>query len=292
MLHPPPRVVPYSQPRLLVAAALLLFGCSSKALTGDGNSDARIDVPTDTGLDGPASIDTRIDGTPDAAACGCHLDGYTLVMSWECFCSAFGCTLPPPVCSGSRRFTTSCDLVTETLLTIGGPYIVVWDATGAVVGRQLTTDTTYFKCPSDASLEAGIVRAGQFPDATCGSISCDCVDGGATCPVLPALDAGTDAGPPHIDGGPITLDAPMVDGGGADVFDAGVGCTGQYPFCVAGSPGGVCNDVGQAPTCSNGVWVCPSGTIPTSQCACFGVPPPGCTTCTSSGWLCSDGGRD
>lgn len=71
--------------------------------------------------------------------------------------------------------------------------------------------------------------------------------------------------------------------------DAG-SCSGSA-LCVRGSPRGLCADNGPAGSCVQGAWVCPSGLIHASQCACFdNGPRPGCT-CTPSGWSCvSDAG--
>jgi len=59
--------------------------------------------------------------------------------------------------------------------------------------------------------------------------------------------------------------------------------------CVGGTPGGQCGDALLVPECINGQWACPQGTIPTSQCACLGLPAPGCS-CTTNGWECPDAG--
>jgi hypothetical protein len=67
-----------------------------------------------------------------------------------------------------------------------------------------------------------------------------------------------------------------------------------YPFfCVAGSPGGICNDAGEPPVCTNGRWVCAAAlTTPANLCACFAPGRPGCS-CSSTGWVCQpDGGAD
>ncbi|MCU0696354.1 MAG: hypothetical protein MUC96_07490 [Myxococcaceae bacterium] len=59
----------------------------------------------------------------------------------------------------------------------------------------------------------------------------------------------------------------------------------QRPMCVSGTPGGECGDGALQGVCVSGAWQCPSGTIPSTQCACVGLRP-GCT-CTPSGWSCA-----
>lgn len=61
-------------------------------------------------------------------------------------------------------------------------------------------------------------------------------------------------------------------------------CNQAMPLCVSGTPGGQCGDGAQNPTCQANLWVCPSGTIPNTQCACTGLRP-GCT-CSPTGWVC------
>lgn len=65
-------------------------------------------------------------------------------------------------------------------------------------------------------------------------------------------------------------------------------CSGSGPLCVMGTPGGLCGDGALQPTCTNGAWVCPAGTIEATRCACTGLRP-GCT-CTATGWQCADAG--
>jgi hypothetical protein len=81
-------------------------------------------------------------------------------------------------------------------------------------------------------------------------------------------------------------------GGGKDAArdDAGTtGCAGSAPSCVSGTAGGQCGDALEVSSCVDGAWRCPAGTIVTTECACLGLPAPGCT-CTASGWSCADGG--
>lgn len=76
----------------------------------------------------------------------------------------------------------------------------------------------------------------------------------------------------------------------AGTRDAGSGCDGERLLCAPGSAGGLCGDGQSQANCVGDAWVCPSGTIPSSLCACTGTRP-GCT-CTSQGWSCpvTDGG--
>ncbi len=67
-------------------------------------------------------------------------------------------------------------------------------------------------------------------------------------------------------------------------------CAGPATTCVSGTPGGACGDGALQARCVDGAWRCPSGTIPTDQCACVGRPPGACT-CASTGWVCDAGVR-
>jgi hypothetical protein len=219
---------------------------------------------TDSGADVGVAADA--DASGDATACDCRVENLTLTMSWACFCAKFGCTDTEPACGPNRTTYPGCGLTADSTDPAGGPYISVWDENGALVGRQYSSDTSEYQCPSDPSQHALRVRAGRFPEASCSGVACTCTDNKTTCA---APDAGADAS----------------DGGGADA-----GCSGTLFFCALGSPGGQCSDVGQAAVCSNGQWTCPSGTIRTSECGCVGAPPPGCT-CGSAGFSCpTDGG--
>jgi hypothetical protein len=78
-----------------------------------------------------------------------------------------------------------------------------------------------------------------------------------------------------------------------DTHDAG----GDAPAC-AGSAGFACilggcsNDIGTAAVCTNGIWNCPTNSIPTTSCGgCTGNPPPG-WVCGDGGWTHVDAGHD
>jgi hypothetical protein len=218
-----------------------------------------VDVVADASSD--VATDADRDGSGDAAACECRVDDFTLTMSWACFCAKFGCSDRRPACASNRTGYPGCGLIADNFNTVAGQFISVWDESGALVGRQYVSDTSYYQCPSDPTVQAGRVRAGRFPDATCGEVGCTCAGGTTTCATP---DAGTDA----------------RDGGGADA-----GCSGPPMFCLEGTAGGVCSDLGIAAVCSNGQWICQFPGVPASQCKCVGAPPPGCT-CGSSGWSC------
>jgi hypothetical protein len=66
-------------------------------------------------------------------------------------------------------------------------------------------------------------------------------------------------------------------------------CSGSAPLCLMGTVGGLCGDAATLPVCQASTWVCPQGTIPSTQCACSGDRGPGCI-CTAQGWSCADAG--
>jgi hypothetical protein len=133
------------------------------------------------GIDGGGGVGGQ---TTDATACACNLatDGATqvLTISWDCYCATYGCALANS-CAAHNAFrlerTTypDCGFTTYVGGPAGGPEVWVHDATGAEVGAQMTLDNGYFYCPSDHTLRASRLRAGQFPDSSCQGITCDCV---------------------------------------------------------------------------------------------------------------------
>jgi hypothetical protein len=257
--------------RHLLLTAVLTLGCNGALVTPD-TFDAGIDIAgdepvVDAGVD-QGSPDVPPDGGPDApadaAACGCALssDGWTLTMSLSCLCSVYGCAGSKSACGMNRVSYPSCGLVVDTTSTFGGPNLRVYDEFGNLVGEQYSSDTSDYFCPSDRSLHAARVRAGQFPDPSCAAEPCTCADGGSVC--APAMDAG--AG-----------DAPPADGGSGDAgSDASTSCAGDPFTGDNGTPGGLCSDSEfAAATCVSGNWKCPGTKIPVSQCGCF--PGGGCT---------------
>jgi hypothetical protein len=121
--------------------------------------------------------------TFDASACGCTISGdggaQILTVSWDCFCATYGCA-PANSCAdisgfGVERTTyPTCGLTTYSIDPAGGPEMWVYDAAGAEVGAQLSSDDSFFYCPSDHTLSAFRLRAGQFPDSTCQGQRCEC----------------------------------------------------------------------------------------------------------------------
>lgn len=90
---------------------------------------------------------------------------------------------------------------------------------------------------------------------------------------------------------PVDVTAPR-DAGMDAARDGATGCAGNAPSCVAGTPGGTCNDVVLQGVCEGGRWACPSGTIPIEQCACAGRPPGPSCACVAGGWRCDAGVAD
>ncbi len=177
---------------LLATLALLgISACGSQSLVaGDGGKKT-------PGPDGSA---TGI-GASDPAACGCQVDGYTLTISWDCYCKQYDCTrtqLFVDQCSGSSTlWTYGCGFRELSAQTIGGPEAWVYTDAGQLIGAQLGTDTGDFTCPTDPSLHGYALRAGKFPLDTCeAQIPCPCVDGGASCPIPPLPDGGPPSLPP------------------------------------------------------------------------------------------------
>lgn len=83
-----------------------------------------------------------------------------------------------------------------------------------------------------------------------------------------------------------TTSAPSTDAATTDA--TGCGATPQVQ-CYAGSAG-LCGDYFVAQVCARGAWACPSGTVPATECRCYGSRP-GCA-CGASGWSCPDAGSD
>lgn len=123
--------------------------------------------------------------SPDLGDCQCRVEGTNefdgvLWMSLPCFCAAYGCEDYRTTCEADpsnriwdRLEHPACGLTvlrwTNTLIRFS--HERVFDASGAVVGGMVTSDTHDF-CPTDRSLSAFQVRAGQFPAAECQGKSC------------------------------------------------------------------------------------------------------------------------
>ena len=172
-----------SRPGVLAVAAFVV-GCNgaSNPPGPDGGS----------GGHGGGAVDSGSDLPPDAppAACDCHVENYTLTMSWACFCAKFGCADPLPACNSHRKAYPGCGLVADDFSGPFGPSISVWDESGVLVGREYGSDTSSYQCPSDPSIQGFSVRAGRFPDATCAEVACTCNGTAMSCPIP---DAGVDA---------------------------------------------------------------------------------------------------
>jgi hypothetical protein len=165
-------------------------GCSDKSLVA-GNGDSKTPPP-----DGSAIVMGI--GAADPSACGCQVDGYTLTISWDCFCAQHDCTQPAATisCTGiGGVWSYGCGFQ-EYSVSMYNALSVYTDA-GQLIGVQLATDDGLFTCPGDPSLQGYVLRAGKFPLDTCeAQTACPCLDGGVSCPTTPALDGGTRPPPP------------------------------------------------------------------------------------------------
>jgi hypothetical protein len=115
-----------------------------------------------------------------------------LKISWACYAAIYGGGSRGNFCGVGGIWTSACGLDVYAFGSYGGPEKRVYDSSGTLVGVQLSTEPSYFVCPSDptnTSLQSGFLISGQFPDATCPTIPCSCSDGGLTCP---PPDAGSD----------------------------------------------------------------------------------------------------
>lgn len=150
-----------------------------------------------------------------------------------------------------------------------------------------TCTDTGWTCPDDTILTSDCACLGRPAPG------CECTPEGWQCPLegdggAGSGDGGSDGGSPSpVDaGGSLTSDGGTVPSGDAGVTeDAGASCTTDPISCVAGVPGGQCGDALLLADCLAGAWQCPAGTIPTDECACLGLPLPGCI-CTAAGWTC------
>ena len=99
----------------------------------------------------------------------------------------------------------------------------------------------------------------------------------------------------YVEGG--TGGLPGKGTGGVPVSDAGPGCSdGPVVFCAKASStvtgGLVCDSVAFPASCTNGAWVCPTGSNSTAQCTCYAPSPLVSCLCTASGWTCPDAAAD
>jgi hypothetical protein len=122
----------------------------------------------------------------DGPGCGCRIEGQggdeALVMSWGCFCENFSCTFEAYACETAPRTShPACGMTVAAFVGFGGLEKWVYDQSGTIVGRQMTSDTALFTCPGDPELKALQVRAGRFPEPSCMGVSCGCANGAARC---------------------------------------------------------------------------------------------------------------
>ena len=142
-----------------------------------------------SGVDG-----SSVDSSP--GACGCQIDGNaasgsTLVMSWDCYCEAYGadCTRSiAPLCTDFRQRIDypACGLTVLRIMSAGGPIDDVFDQDGKLVGAYVSSDTAWYTCPSNASLTAFHLRAGRMPEDGCQGVAC----GRCTDPACSTRDGG------------------------------------------------------------------------------------------------------
>ena len=132
---------------------------------------------------------------PDAADCGCHFEGSgpsaVLVMSWSCYCAAYGDDCTRKFASQCTEFRQRldyplCGLTVLRVVPAGGPIDDVYDCNGNLVGARIASDTSAYVCPSDPTMTAFRASAGLLPPATCSELdfgvcsasSATCGDGG------------------------------------------------------------------------------------------------------------------
>jgi len=110
----------------------------------------------------------------------------TLTMSWSCYCAstyAGGCTrnLADECSTGTRDRVDypTCGLTVLQIRGAFGPYQDVYDQDGNLVGAMASSDSNSYVCPNDPTMSGFILRAGQFPAASCTSVPSSCLDAGS-----------------------------------------------------------------------------------------------------------------
>ena len=137
------------------------------------------------------TVGSGVDGS-SPGACGCQIDGNaafgpTLVMSWDCYCAAYGagCTTNiATVCTDFRQRIDypGCGLTVLRIMSAGGPIDDVYDRDGKLIGAYVSSDTAQYACPSNASLTAFHLRAGRLPES-CQGVACGrCTDPACSTP--------------------------------------------------------------------------------------------------------------
>jgi hypothetical protein len=167
---------------LLVTLALGLAaaaGCTSEPLKSKGSADGSTTLVGDDG-GAPDQV------VHDPAACGCSVNGYTLTISWDCFCKDHDCTqgLASQICPpyGQGQWERGCNYQKYSVFTIGGLEWWLYDGGGQLVGVHEATDDGFFTCPTDPTLQGFSLEAGQTFPATCESATtCQCDADAGTC---------------------------------------------------------------------------------------------------------------
>ena len=276
---------------LLALVALGALGCSRGL------------APAADGGDGAAEH--------DPAACGCRIDDDgALVMSWDCYCASSGCASSG--CRGGPSYL-ACGLTVAVQQGAAGPDLYVSDASGKLVGIQHTADIGFFSCPSDPSLRAGRMRAGQFPDPSCDKVSCSCPLGAQQC--LVAGDGGTSDGCDcRVEAGVMTVswscyctnwgcDGRLSCSAGQERSDyaaCGLTVVSRQSFGITSSVYDTSGAlVGQTMQSDTTPWVCPTNSaLSASEVRAGQAPAPDCVAvacgvCTTGPFPCAaDGGID
>jgi hypothetical protein len=120
-------------------------------------------------------------GTSDAGDCDCHVEGSgfdaVLVMSWSCYCAAYGDGCTRNLAAACNEFHQrldypGCGMTVLRVTPAGGPIDDVFDADGRLVGARIASDTGTYACPSDPAITALKAQSGQLPAATCREVAC------------------------------------------------------------------------------------------------------------------------
>ncbi len=169
----------------LLCLLLASGACGSTAASPGGGQHPADGAADQSTLPVHAGADATADSAAtDGAACSCTTEGSVLHMSWDCYCSAYGCSsVSRASCGPLVTWSVACGLEVVSWMTTGGLNQRVFDPSGQLVGVRLASDTAQYGCSGADAGTASIVQAGQFPIASCVPVTCDCaVDGTASCP--------------------------------------------------------------------------------------------------------------
>jgi hypothetical protein len=247
--------------RALLAAAVAA-GCGSRAVSGTGGSGATGGAGTGAGGAGNGAAGGAATGAGGSGGAG---SGCVGAAPGDCL----------DTCDATYAHARVCQ---DDAWTCPSPWVPASSCWSGAAAPPCQGSPAY--CVPNGS---GGGCFDVLPLAVCTGAHWACV--GASYPSECACIGGTylcDAGIP--DAGP----GDARDAGASDGRMDGPSCDGAQVFC-AFSTGSTCSDVGVASNCTPSGWVCPSGSMPFSQCRCVGAPPPGCV-CGSSGFVCTDGG--